>query len=186
MFLRLGDARRKSVIGLYTEPLGPLRYVVHIFLNQAPIFDWCGVRWGSKNKRHKRHRSERDRTTSLNPINSPHSTMSIVGRTFVFEQEINKHVCWITISKSGEVRFPHWLLLILHRRFANATQGLDWFVSIESVEVGDHEIRTKLTATHTYLQGYDRGEPAVSYRWTGWVWELTGWSSRLQENYQSL
>ena len=24
---------------------------------------------------------------------------------------------------------------------------------------------------------------AVSWRWTGWVWEITGWSSRLQENY---
>ena len=23
--------------------------------------------------------------------------------------------------------------------------------------------------------------PAVSYRWTGWVWDITGWSSRLQE-----
>ena len=33
---------------------------------------------------------------------------------------------------------------------------------------------------------YDRGEPAVSYRWTGWVWEITtGWSSRLRENYLS-
>ena len=25
----------------------------------------------------------------------------------------------------------------------------------------------------------------ASYRWTGWVWETTGWSSRLQGNYQS-
>ena len=32
---------------------------------------------------------------------------------------------------------------------------------------------------------YDRGEPAVSDTWTGWVWEITGWSSRLQENYCS-
>ena len=29
-----------------------------------------------------------------------------------------------------------------------------------------------------------RGEPAVSYKWTGWVWEITSWSSRLQENYR--
>ena len=28
-------------------------------------------------------------------------------------------------------------------------------------------------------------EPAVSYRWTHWVWEITGWSSRLQENDRS-
>jgi hypothetical protein len=27
----------------------------------------------------------------------------------------------------------------------------------------------------------DRGEMAVSYRWTGWVWDVTDWSSRLQE-----
>ena len=33
-------------------------------------------------------------------------------------------------------------------------------------------------------EGYDRGEPAVSYIWTGWV-QMTGWSSRLQENYLS-
>ena len=33
--------------------------------------------------------------------------------------------------------------------------------------------------------GNDQGEPAVSYRWTGWVGEITGWSSRLQENYRS-
>ena len=26
------------------------------------------------------------------------------------------------------------------------------------------------------------GELAVSYRWSGWVWEITGWSWRLQEN----
>ena len=32
---------------------------------------------------------------------------------------------------------------------------------------------------------YDPGEPAVSYRWTGWVWEIIGSSSRLQENYRS-
>ena len=25
----------------------------------------------------------------------------------------------------------------------------------------------------------DRGETAVSYRWTSWVWEITSWSSRL-------
>ena len=31
----------------------------------------------------------------------------------------------------------------------------------------------------------DRGKPAVSYRWTGWVWEITGWSSRLQGNHRS-
>jgi hypothetical protein len=31
-----------------------------------------------------------------------------------------------------------------------------------------------------------RGDPAVSYRWTRWVWEIIGGSSRLQENYRSI
>jgi hypothetical protein len=31
----------------------------------------------------------------------------------------------------------------------------------------------------------EQGEPAATYRWPGWVWEITGWSSKLQENYQS-
>ena len=31
-----------------------------------------------------------------------------------------------------------------------------------------------------------RGELTVSCRWTGWVWEITGRSSKLQENYWSL
>jgi hypothetical protein len=30
----------------------------------------------------------------------------------------------------------------------------------------------------------DRGEPAGSCKWTGWVWEITSWSPRLQENYR--
>ena len=30
-----------------------------------------------------------------------------------------------------------------------------------------------------------REEPAISCRWTGWVREITSWSSRLQEIYQS-
>ena len=36
------------------------------------------------------------------------------------------------------------------------------------------------------LWSWARREPAVSYRWTGWVSEITGWSSRLEENYRSI
>ena len=35
------------------------------------------------------------------------------------------------------------------------------------------------------LPSYDRWEPVVNYRWTSWVWDISGWSSRLQENYPS-
>ena len=31
------------------------------------------------------------------------------------------------------------------------------------------------------ITSLDWGEPVVGYRWTVWVWEITGWSSRLQE-----
>ena len=31
------------------------------------------------------------------------------------------------------------------------------------------------------LPGNDKGEPAVSYRFTGWAWEISGRSSTLQE-----
>ena len=37
----------------------------------------------------------------------------------------------------------------------------------------------------TCVTSNDRGEPAVSYKWTDWVWEITCWSWRLQENYRS-
>ena len=30
----------------------------------------------------------------------------------------------------------------------------------------------------------DWGELAVSYKWIGWVWGITSWSSKLQENYR--
>ena len=39
--------------------------------------------------------------------------------------------------------------------------------------------------THWRPLLYDRGKPAVSYKWTGWVCEITGWSARRQENYWS-
>ena len=32
----------------------------------------------------------------------------------------------------------------------------------------------------------EQGEPTASYRWTGWVWEITSWRSRLQENNSSV
>ena len=37
-----------------------------------------------------------------------------------------------------------------------------------------------------FLQTNVWKEPAVSYKWTSWVWGLAGWSSRLQENYRSV
>ena len=39
-----------------------------------------------------------------------------------------------------------------------------------------------LLDSHKFMiTAYDRREPVVSYRWTGWVWNTIGWSSRLQK-----
>ena len=47
---------------------------------------------------------------------------------------------------------------------------------------------SQIVALHNYsfMCSNDQGEPAVSYRWTCWVWEVTGWSWRLEENDRSL
>jgi len=36
-----------------------------------------------------------------------------------------------------------------------------------------------------WLSYNEQGEPAAIYWWTGWVWGITGWSSRLLENCPS-
>ena len=49
-----------------------------------------------------------------------------------------------------------------------------------SCKIFPYTIISSLSLPHA-LWIYDRGEPAISYRWTGWVWGIPGWSSRLQE-----
>ena len=36
-------------------------------------------------------------------------------------------------------------------------------------------------ASRSLVNTNDQREPAVGSRWMGWVWEITGWSSRLHE-----
>ena len=48
-------------------------------------------------------------------------------------------------------------------------------------------ILTVKLPTKTYYPPVNgENQMLCSYRWTGWVWGITGWSSRLQENYRSL
>jgi hypothetical protein len=55
----------------------------------------------------------------------------------------------------------------------------------ESIEYTSHYQREKKPGRSQ--PGTAREEPAVSYRWTtGRDWEITGWSSRLQENHRSM
>ena len=71
------------------------------FLNQTAIFDWCVVRWGSRNNHHKDTCFKRVRTMSSNWPNTPHSIVHTIGRPNIFNQEINQHALSkaITISE---------------------------------------------------------------------------------------
>ena len=76
---------------------------------------------------------------------------------------------WHAIFQGTALNFPHRLFLTGLAKPADRCRRSNWAV-----------LWTKTNGN------YDPGEPAVSYRWTGWVWEITtGWGSRLQENYQS-
>ena len=99
---------------------------VACFLNDAPIFDWYLVRWGSKDKEQKHTCLKREWTTSSNNNNysTPHSITNIIGRTYVTSLKINKHALPITITKPEKLQFPIQFLQIFHRRFAHATQAL--------------------------------------------------------------
>ena len=46
-------------------------------------------------------------------------------------------------------------------------------------QTGSWSKATEASSRHTN----ERGELTASYRRTGWVWEITSWSSRLQDNY---
>ena len=64
-----------------------------------------------------------------------------------------------------------------------------WTTNIPSL--GFWDIREYVTLWRLILHNLgcrtnERGEPIASYIWTGWVWRITNWRSRLQENYPSL
>ena len=50
---------------------------------------------------------------------------------------------------------------------------------------GMTQSRSLYSCRHKSWAPMNGGESTASYTWTGWVWEITGWSSRLQENYPS-
>ena len=68
-----------------------------------------------------------------------------------------------------------WIQIILpYVSFKGGKQDYSWFESDNS-GAGPAQRGGRVN---------DRREPAVSYRWTGWVWEITGWSWGLQESYR--
>ena len=95
-----------------------------IILHQTPIFDWCVVRWGSKNKCYKDTCLEEIKLCLQTLLTTPHSKVNTTGRALCIQLR-NQQTCTSNyITESIEVRFSIQLMLMLHRRFANATQVL--------------------------------------------------------------
>ena len=118
-----------------------------ISLNWTPIFDWCVVQWGSKNKHHK-GTCLKAIELSLQMYVLLHTwIVNTIERIYAFSQEDIKHTLLITITRLEEVHFlVQFFLSMLHRGIANAT--------IWVVEVGEHETRTRITPT--YLRWSER------------------------------
>ena len=98
-------------------------YSVTLF-NWTPIFDWCVVRSQSRTK-HYKDMSLVHKEIGLSHqmlLTTPHSIVNIVERTHEFGEGINKHALPLTITKSEEIQILIWFLLMLHHRFANASQ----------------------------------------------------------------
>ena len=75
----------------------------------------------------------------------------------------------------GQLRFPYpsnWINLVM-----SFLQCLGRFLGI----IGQTLVFPSPTGYKLRWSMNGRGEPSASYEWTGWVWEITGWSSRLHE-----
>ena len=82
-----------------------------IFLNQTPIFNWCVVQWGSKNKHHT--------YTCLKEIGV---RLQVFINYSTLNSEFNKHALPITLTKSWEMWPSNRFLIMIHHRFVNAIQ----------------------------------------------------------------
>jgi hypothetical protein len=101
-----------------------MRMLFGYCLNQTPIFNWCAVRCGSKEKRNN-HTFKRNWTMFSNfVLTILHLIVKTIGRTHVFSQGINKNALPLTIIKLRKNRCLIWLCWCLdhHRIFANVIQ----------------------------------------------------------------
>ena len=91
--------------------------------------------------------------------------LAMTADRFIFDQ-------LVPVKQSGAVVGQ----AALTRASCNTNWLSEWVSEVRSVEG---------TSCKVYVMLHDRGELAVSYKWTGRVWGITGWSSsRLQENYR--
>ena len=63
-------------------------------------------------------------------LNGILGALNMIGRTYIFDWEINNHALPITITKSSEVQSSIQFLLMPHHRCGNATQVLLWSANL--------------------------------------------------------
>ena len=101
------------------------------------MFDWCEVRQGPRNK-HRKGTCLKESGLHLEILlTTPCLVVNVIGRTYVFNEGINKHAHSITISRLHEAQF-------FIRIFVDVPSHICWcntpfFVCIQYVEVRQHE-----------------------------------------------
>ena len=86
---------------------------------------------------------------------------------------------WVQVDSADDISRRH----VVTKTVDNCSPLMLWYSEGRSTIVLDECISSQMDAIGSrrlikaHFLSYDWGEPAVSYRWTGWVWEITGWSS---------
>jgi hypothetical protein len=91
----------------------------------------------------------------------------------------------INTNHQHSIRLRVYLVIYDLRLHLRVRDPTTWFLrcvgtAFEHFPLGSHN-----SCMVTAIGSYDQGELAFSCRWTGWAWDITGWSSRLHENYRS-
>ena len=134
---------KEFCFGIWIRPCH-LRCCLVMFLNRTPMFYWCVVWWQSKNKHHEDTWFFRRNWNTIPKFITFSTIANTIRRTYIFSQGINNNALSTNISKQGEIR----LLLMLHHKFANATQ-VSWCVILILIGRSWRTWKTKPNNTHT-------------------------------------
>ena len=116
--------------------------------------------------------SSRDKSLKMVPLWSADLTLNVrrrVRQIDIFPNDLNgtSRECRVICRKGGSY------ITAIAGYFVSTCQHKTYLSHLLNIP-----------ASRQLLLTYDQGEVAVSYRWTGWVWGIIGWSSRRQENYR--
>ena len=122
------------------------------------------------------------------PIFNIHGQLLIfcnqVGTTSM--QSENHEICILTSGPMSTQTPLKWILICIlpHPTMVAHVQQLNslirWPYRFVKLEVPTIGTKTKVwkQQIHTHVINNEQGEPTASYRWNGWVWEITNWNSK--------